>query len=246
MSDWLEPLQRALNAVRGRVAFFFRDDGAGWGDERLYALLSVFERRAVPLDLAVIPAALTANLSRELSARLRAAPALLGVHQHGYAHCNHEPASNKCEFGDARGRAEQRRDLAAGGEILVAGFGAQVDPIFTPPWNRCNATTVDCLVELGYRVLSRERDAAPLAVRGLCELPADIDWCRALVMQRSPLERLGRMLATAAASGRPVGVLLNHAVMADRDLTQLGELLRLLSRHPGSRCYRMRQIAGGL
>jgi hypothetical protein len=245
MSEWLEPLQRALNAVRGRVGFFFRDDGVGWHDERLRALLSVFERRAVPLDLAVIPAALSASLARGLSARLRAAPALLGVHQHGYAHSNHEPSARKCEFGDARSRTEQRRDLSAGAEILVASFGAQVDPIFTPPWNLCNATTVDCLVELGYRVLSRDRDAAPLDARGLSELPVDIDWCRALVMQRSPLERLGRTLANAAASGRPVGVLLHHAVMTDRDLAQLGELLWLLSRHPASRCNRMSQVAAG-
>jgi hypothetical protein len=243
MSEWLEPLQRALNAARHRVGFFFRDDGAGWSDERLQALLAVFERRAVPLDLAVIPAALSANLARELSARLRTAPALLGVHQHGYAHSNHEPAGRKCEFGDARSPAEQRRDLAAGAEILRASFGAQVEPIFTPPWNRCNATTVECLAELGYRALSRERGAAPLDARGLSELPVDIDWCKALVTQRSPLERLSRELATAAASGRPVGVMLHHAVMADPDLMQLGELLRLLSRHPASRCLLMRQVA---
>ena len=244
MSEWLEPLQRALNAARGRVGFFFRDDHAGLRDERLRALLAVFERHAVPLDLAVIPAALGADLAHELSARLRAAPALLGVHQHGYAHSNHEPAGPKCEFGDARSHAEQRGDLAAGAEILRASFGARVDPIFTPPWNRCNAVTVDCLSELGYRALSRERSAAPLDARGLSEVPVDIDWCKALVTQRSPLG-LSRMLATAAASGRPVGVMLHHAVMADPDLVQLGELLRLLSRHPASRCYLMRQVTAG-
>jgi hypothetical protein len=243
VTEWLEPLQRALNAARGGAEFFFRDDDAGWHDERLRALLGVFARHAVALDLAVIPAALNADLARELSARLRAAPALLGVHQHGYAHVDHEPARGKCEFGDARSRAEQQRDIAAGAEILRASFAEQVDPIFTPPWNRCNATTVDCLAELGYRVLSRERAAALPAARGLSELSVDIDWCRALVTERQPLERLGRALAAAAASGRPTGVMLHHGVMADEHLAQLGELLRLLSKHPASRCSLMRELA---
>jgi hypothetical protein len=242
MSAWLEPLRQVLDTAPGRVELFFRDDDAGWADERLQALLALFERHATPLDLAVIPDALGTVLARQLSARMRDAPSLLGVHQHGYSHSNHEIAGRKCEFGAARSREEQRRDLAAGAQILREQFGLRVDPIFTPPWNRCTAATVECLLELDYRALSRDRRAAPLDTRGLRELPVDVDWCKSLD-SRSTLQALGGTLATAAASGRPAGVMLHHAVMTDAQLEPLGELLRLLSRHPASRCCPMRELA---
>jgi len=242
VSPWLEPLRSVLDGAPGKATFFFRDDDGGWGDARLHALLGVFERHAAPLDLAVIPAALGGELARELSARLRAAPELLGVHQHGYTHCNHQSSGRKCEFGDARSRAVQRRDLAAGAEILRERFGLLLDPIFTPPWNRCNAATVGCLAELGFRMLSRNRGAAPLELRGLSELPVDIDWCK-VIQGELPLERLGSALATAAASGRPAGVMLHHAVMTEADLAPLAELLRLLSTLPAGRCSLMREVA---
>ena len=242
MSSWLDPLRSALDAATGKAAFFFRDDDAGWGDERLLALLELFERHAVPLDLAVIPAALAGEAARELEARLRSTPQLLGIHQHGYTHCNHEGSARKCEFGNARSRAAQRRDLAAGAEILRERFGARVDPIFTPPWNRCNAATVECLAELDFRTLSRDRGAAALDRRGLSELPVDVDWCKRLSEER-PLEQLGRALAGAAATGEPTGVMLHHAVMTDADAAPLAELLRLLSMHPAGRCSLMRDVA---
>jgi hypothetical protein len=242
VSAWLEPLRRTLDAARGEVGFFFRDDDAGWRDERLHALLAVFERHAVPLDLALIPAALGTELAGELSLRLGAAPELLGVHQHGYTHCNHQSSGRKCEFGDARSRAVQRRDLAAGAELLRERFGLLLDPIFTPPWNRCNAATLECLAELGFRALSRDRDAAPLELRGLSELPVSIDWCKA-IQGEQPLERLGSALASTAAGGRPTGVMLHHAVMTDADMAPLAELLRLLSTHSAGRCSLMREVA---
>jgi len=242
MSTWLEPLREVLDSSSGHVEFFFRDDDAGWADERLQALLALFAGHATPLDFAVIPTALGPVLARQLRARLDDAPSLLGVHQHGYAHSNHETAGRKCEFGAARTAAAQRRDLAAGATILREQFGLRLDPIFTPPWNRCSAATIECLVELDFRALSRDRGAAPLDARGLCELPVDIDWCRSFDSRSTP-QALGGTLAIAAASGRPAGVMLHHAVMTDAQLQPLGELLRLLSRHPASRCRLMRQVA---
>jgi hypothetical protein len=94
MSAWLDPLRATLDREPGPTTFFFRDDDAGWCDERLFALLEVFERRGAPLDLAVIPQALSAKLARELGAWWRAMP--LGVHQHGFAHLNHELLGRKC------------------------------------------------------------------------------------------------------------------------------------------------------
>ena len=44
----------------------------------------------------------------------------------------------------------------------IVGSSYAVDPIFTPPWNRCTQATADCLAMLGYRVLSRDATASRL------------------------------------------------------------------------------------
>ena len=74
----------------------------------------------------------------------------VGLHQHGLAHVNHEREGRKCEFGPSRDAAAQRRDIADGRERLAALLGDRVDPIFTPPWNRCTADTGAVLAELGF------------------------------------------------------------------------------------------------
>ena len=46
MSSWLQPVEAALDAAPAPVPVFFRDDDAGWGDERLLALLDAFAARS--------------------------------------------------------------------------------------------------------------------------------------------------------------------------------------------------------
>ncbi len=177
----------------------------------------------LPLDLAVIPRALRGPLARELRAR---AGERLGLHQHGLAHANHEPDGRKYEFGPTRSREAQRADIAAGRDLLAERLGGVVQPIFTPPWNRCTAETGECLAELGFTVLSRESRAEPLGVPGLRELPVHIDWSRL-----APGE-LARRLAAAVVSGEPVGVMFHHAEMDEAEMARADELLALLARHP--------------
>src|SRR5947208_5411356 len=110
---WLDPLRSALGDAPRPVDFFLRDDDAGWDDERLFAMLDVVERHSLALDLAVIPLALTPALARSLTERSEQV-GRLGLHQHGLAHRSHEPDERKCEFGPARDREAQRRDLAEG------------------------------------------------------------------------------------------------------------------------------------
>ena len=216
MGSWLQPVEEALDAAREPVRVFFRDDDAGWDDARLLALLDVFASHELPVDLAVIPLELDAGLARELAARPK-----VGLHQHGLAHANHERAGRKCEFGAARGLEAQRRDIEAGRARLADLLGDRVDPIFTPPWNRCTADTGAALAELGFRVLSRESRAEPLGVPGLLELPIHVDWVRL-----PPLE-LGARIAAAIRAGGPVGLMFHHAVM--EDLRPLSDLLSLLA-----------------
>ena len=60
----------------------------------------------------------------------------LRVHQHGFAHVNHEPEGRKCEFGVNRSPQRQREDISRGRDLLRGWFG-DVPSVFTPPWNRC-------------------------------------------------------------------------------------------------------------
>ena len=223
----------ALDGAPAPVPVFFRDDDAGWGGERLLALLDVLGARGVHVDVAVIPAALDAALARDLRGRDG-----VGLHQHGFSHANHEPAGRKHEYGPARGAARQRADIAAGRERLAALLGDEVDPIFTPPWNRCIVETGHCLVELGFEVLSRESRAQPLGVAGLRELPVHVDFVRL-----EP-EELARRAAATIRAGGPLGVMLHHEVMDPAAMRRAGELADMVAQHPAARPARMIELAG--
>ena len=215
MVRWLDPVAAALDAAPAPVPVFFRDDDAGWRDDRLRALLDRFDAYGLPLDVAAIPQALGSAMARELVRRD------VAVHQHGLAHVNHEPDGRKYEFGPSRSRDVQRADIEAGRTLLAERVG-RVAPIFTPPWNRCTADTAHCLAELGFAVLSREARAEPLDVPGLRELPVSLDWCRL-----SPAAFAERFAAATA----PVGVMFHHAEMDDADMDRAEQLLALLAAH---------------
>ena len=244
---WLDRIQEALDGAleaHRRVDFFFRDDDVGWGDDRLWKLLDLFAEHALPVDLAVIPVELTGGLARGLRARTERAGGRVGFHQHGYAHVNHEPAGRKYEFGPSRPTLLQRRDIAEGGVRLRDLLGPSVDPIFTPPWNRCTHETGQCLAALGFEVLSREARAAPLAIPGLVEMPVSIDWFAHRKGVRLTLADLGAQVAAEVRDGGPVGVMFHHAVMDAAERAAAAALLALVARHPAASPATMRALAG--
>jgi predicted deacetylase len=240
LSAWLDRLRAALDRARAPVVFFFRDDDAGWADEQLNALLDLFCAHGMPIDLAVIPQALTPPVADALLKRHERRNSALGLHQHGYAHVNHELAGRKCEFGPSRNATEQLDDLAAGQRQLYVLLGASVDPIFTPPWNRCTQDTAQCLRALGFQTLSRNRGAAPLKLAPMSELNVALDWQKR--PQDAPPGALGAWLAYAASQPEPVGVMLHHAAMQAFDFSLLAELLVLLGEHKGAGCRLMRAV----
>jgi peptidoglycan/xylan/chitin deacetylase (PgdA/CDA1 family) len=210
-------LRTALDEAPAPVEVFFRDDDAGWGDERLLELIARFEATGLPLDLAVIPAELTPRLAETLRERP------VGLHQHGYAHVNHQREGRRCEFGSDRSRAQQQDDIARGRERLRELLGDRLDPFFTPPWNRCTRDTGEALVALGFAALSREHRAEPLGL--LPEVAVHLD------MARLTPEELDARFAAHVRAGGPVGVMFHHAVMEDADLGRAAALLELLASH---------------
>jgi hypothetical protein len=240
MRHLIEPV---LDALPARVDVFVRDDDAGWNDAELLALLDVTERCGVPIDLAAIPGAMNGGLACLLRARIAAAPALLGVHQHGSAHLNHEMEGRKCEFGASRDIAAQHDDLARGLAQLREHFGELLLPIFTPPWNRCSEATPTLLADLGFAALSRNRAAKP-AQYALQEIAVDIDWSKH--WREGGAEAVAAALAQAlparAADGEPLGLMLHHAVMAPVELLALEDVLATLARHRNVRARAMREL----
>jgi len=229
---WLDPLRRELDEAP-RV-FFFRDDDAGWSTGPLLLLVDLFADYEVPLDLAVIPAALDAALAARLRERRERSNGLLAFHQHGFAHANHEPAGRPCEFGPGRAAEAQRRDIAEGARRLRDLLG-DVPPIFTPPWNRCTLTTGRCLLDSGFHVLVRDACAGRLGLEGLQELEVHVDWSARRKGHRVREAEVGRQLAAACRRG-PTGVMLHHALLGRSERADVERLLALLTGHENARC----------
>ena len=238
--NWLDPLKKALDAATSPINFFFRNDDVGWEDVRLFKLLELFNQHRVAIDLAVIPKSISELTAWRLSKIIARDPWAVAVHQHGYAHLNHEQAGRKCEFGEHRSRKSQLSDITAGKQRLSELFGPATESIFTPPWNRCSAITVECLREAGFNVLSRDLTATPFA--DLAELPISIDWFAKRKQVPLTPNQIGELLGAAASGPAPVGVMLHHAITNEEERERLGELLALLSSHSQARCVLMREL----
>lgn len=240
---WLIPVRQTLDRLVHPASLFFRDDDCGWSDDRLLLLLDIFADFSFPVDLAAIPAALNSAFAQKLSRRMAAHPERLRIHQHGYAHLNHESVGKKCEFGPARDYVSQRSDIESGQRRLAELLGTAPDPIFTPPWNRCTAVTARCLAELGFQVLSRDSHAVSLECSALRELPIAVDWFAQQKKARLDRMEWGRLLAAKIQNEASIGIMLHHAVMDAEEMQALAQLLSVLARHPNAKCHTMRALA---
>lgn len=161
-------------AADGRTAsFWWRDDDAAAATPALDRLLGLHRTSGIPLALAIIPVQAEAGLA----ARLRSERRVVAL-QHGYAHRNHAPSSEKkSEFPHNRSLDERLGDMRAGQARLRGLFDpAQLLPVFVPPWNRLAPDALPAMSALGYTAVSafQARDrywAAP----GLATLNTHID-----------------------------------------------------------------------
>ena len=242
MPYWLDPINQALDKADKPVHFFFRNDDAGWADPELFKLLDCFLSTETPIDLAVIPREITSQKQQHYL-RFIEHRGFIGFHQHGYSHQNHQVEGRKCEFGGNRTYQQQWIDLKAGLDTLNDYFPGCIDPIFTPPWNRCTQATVDALNDLGFKALSRDNTAKALNCNGLDELPINIDWFKKHKGARLTPSELGEMIAMVISNNQePVGIMLHHQIMDHDERSRLNQLLVLLNKHPMAHCKRMKDL----
>lgn len=228
-TSWLDPVVSALELRKSPVKVFFRDDDAGIGNERLFKLMSIFEAFDMPLDIAVIPKEVSRSFADRLRKRINSRRDLFFIHQHGYAHRNHEMLNRKSEFGSARNKRQQSRDIDEGRKLLSILLGDMPLPIFTPPWNRCTRETSEVLTELGFKVLSRESRAERITADGLCEVPVSVDWFAKRKGTRLTRSEVGHAIANAVSSQDRVGIMLHHELMDEKERALLKELFTILA-----------------
>ncbi|MEO3435455.1 polysaccharide deacetylase family protein [Inquilinus sp. CAU 1745] len=195
------------------ATFWWRDDDAVMPTPTLDRLLSLSARHEVPLALAVIPAFVEDGLAGRLEGGTTAT-----ILQHGWAHANHAPESEKkAELGDHRPPAMIGEELGRGAARLRTLFGERFLPVLTPPWNRIGPQTTAALPGWGYAGLSTfgPRKAGGGIAR--TNTHADIiDWRggRDFAGDRAVLDAVCRHLAARRAgtvdSDEPTGLLTHH------------------------------------
>ncbi|MDK2955231.1 MAG: hypothetical protein PWQ57_727 [Desulfovibrionales bacterium] len=239
---WEQKLDACLEqAAPYEAAIFFRDDDAAAVGKNFLKMLEMFERRATFLDIAVVPAWLTETRAEALLKD--AAPPLFGLHQHGFRHVNHETKGKKCEFGPGRPAAEKQRDVLRGKQRLEELLGERFQPIFSPPWNRVDADTLEILLNGRFGALSRFRGAKPAAPAGLASLDANVDMhTRKEPDPEKALDDLLGELLLALREGL-AGIMLHHQVMNDAAFAFLDRLLQGLASLPSVAAAPMAKLA---
>lgn len=240
MSGW-QALDRELAEWRaaGRTAdLWWRDDDAVDASPALDRLLEVHSATGMPLALAVVPAQATPALAE----RLARAPGV-DVLQHGYAHVNHAPSTEKkVELGPHRPAMLVLGELGTGWLALERLFGERALGVMVPPWNRIAPALVPTLPEIGYRGLSTfgpRKRAIP--VRGLLQINTHvdlIDWKggRGFVGEEVALAALVEALSRSrSAGGEPVGLLSHHLAMDGRAWDFLRFFVERMTTTPGIR-----------
>jgi len=172
-----------------------------------------FIQQELPLDIAVIPDALSEQSADVINALLDAGDRV-AIHQHGFSHNNHQLSGRSCEFGTDRKRKQQRDDIEKGQKKLAAVFESQVKPIFTPPWNRCTSDTAVALQSLGFQYLSRIIGSTPIEST-MPELPVAIDWLKKHKGKRlNTAELIEYISGLLNTDDEIIGVMLHHEMVS--------------------------------
>ena len=229
-------------AAAGREAtFWWRDDDAKRPEPALIRLLDLARDKGAPLCLAAVPMEAAPELAALVAQRSE-----VTVAAHGYAHVNHAGAgAAKAEFGSGRPLEVMLEELEAGRTRLEALFGARLEPILAPPWNRIAPELIPRLGQIGFRGLSTYRPrprAQPAPGLVLVNTHVDIiDWRggRGFLGTEAALGLAVRHLAqrrSGEADGEePTGLLTHHLDHDAGAWDFVAKFVDATVRHPAAR-----------
>ncbi len=227
-----QAIDKGLADSAGEAAVFFRADDIATPSKKFSRLMGIFRAVKMPLCLAIVPSWLTHENYSELLNLTGKPTGQWCLHQHGWQHANHEKTGKKQEFGSGRTKAEQREDLAKGKQRLQDIMDTSFSPFFTPPWNRCSLETMDSLVELGFKGISRSSNAKPQSPAELPDIAINADLhTRKEESAEESLQTLLSELSAGIAEGRS-GIMLHHQLMNDRAFDFLSTLLHVIRSRP--------------
>ncbi|MDC4206937.1 MAG: glycosyltransferase (plasmid) [Candidatus Manganitrophus sp.] len=240
----LKPLLEKMGEEKRGIDLFLRDDDIDNDEETLQYLFDITLARHVPLNLEIIPGALTDAGIKLLDHHKHLHPTLFELNQHGWLHLNHEKEGRKCEFGISRNFDQQWEDISGGKTLLEKIFGDKFYPVFTPPWNRCTEETFKVLDRLGFRVFSKDKGDRLVTGFGFKEISTTLDLYRwkGKPSLKSPEEIVESLTFQMRETG-PIGILLHHQVMSDEAFAFLDALLGTLCQYPNIRFHTFQSLA---
>lgn len=225
--QWLDELAQLIEEKAKPTKVFLRDDDAPWEIAHLEKLLARVANVGLTMDVATIPNDLTQKNVSALRNLQRCYGSTLRLHQHGFSHRNQETHGRKCEFGPGRSVAEQMQDIGTGKQRLADSFD-NIEPIFTPPWNRCTQDTVSALKAFNFKVLSRIEKSATLALEELDEVSVTIDWEKKKKGRPLNDAEFAAYICDAFSRNQQVGIMFHHAEMSKPNLDNASKLLKML------------------
>lgn len=219
-------LEQAVNTARTTpVRVFFRADDIGVPGKRFFRLMELFIHHQVPLCAAVVPAWLNPqrwNVLRKMDAN---SPHLWCWHQHGWRHVSHEIAGKKQEFGPRRAIGDIRQDIVRGREKLERLLQDRFCPVFTPPWNRCDARSLAILKSSGFKAVSRHHRSMPKTGKDFPDFCINVDLhTRSEITPEDGWQGLWNELRMAVSSGT-CGIMIHHQRMNPQAFEFLDMLL---------------------
>ncbi|WP_029894628.1 DUF2334 domain-containing protein [Desulfohalovibrio reitneri] len=234
-------LDRAMEERGGPVSVFVRADDIGMPGRGFPELLDVFRRRSVPLALAVVPTWLPMR-HRDFFRTLDPAEEIFCLHQHGFRHANTQQRGKKSEFGHDVPLEEKGRRIERGRDILTRYLGQYFHPLFTPPWNRTDAETLDMLARAGFRAVSRWCGEGPPLPPGMRGIPVNVDLHTR--KEESPEDCLAGLLSqlSRAVSRGECGLMLHHQRMNGAAFSFLERLLDSLAEYDRVRFVNAREM----
>jgi len=168
-------IDRGCQLSTNRPLVFFRADDIGVPSRQFQQLIGCFQKHGLPLCLATVPAWLTEKRLKELRSVTGTNNSQWCWHQHGRVHRNFEATGKKQEFGPAREKDDIHASLIKGRKRLELLLDKEFFPVFTPPWNRCSGDTLQSLVDLDFKAVSRSKGARPETLPKLPDYQVNVD-----------------------------------------------------------------------